>query len=164
MEDALEFDHVIFIGECGLDKRVDKDFEEQMRVFKAQVFMAEEVQKPLIIHCVKAYNEIIEVYKDTHPSVPWIFHGYSANVEITKQLVRKNMFFSFGSILFQDNAKAIDAFRYLPLEKVFLETDELEEGIETVFSRGSDLREISVEQLKESVWENFNRLENVRLA
>ena len=56
VEDALEFDHVIFIGECGLDKNCGTDFNEQFRVFEAQAFMAEEYRKPLIIHCVKALN------------------------------------------------------------------------------------------------------------
>ncbi len=47
MEDALEFDHVIFVGECGPDKSIENDFSEQMRVFEAQAFMAEEYQKPI---------------------------------------------------------------------------------------------------------------------
>lgn len=161
MEDALEIDHVIFVGECGLDKRADTDFDEQLRVFRAQVFMAEEYQKPLVIHCVKAYNEIIEIHKSEHPSVPWIFHGYSANLEITKQLVQRNMFFSFGKILFNDNAKALDSFRVLPIEKIFLETDEFEGDVAEIYKRGSQLRNISTDELKEAAWENFNRIENV---
>lgn len=161
MEDALEIDHVIFVGECGLDKRTNTDFDEQLRVFRAQVFMAEEYQKPLIIHCVKAYNEIIEIHKSEHPSVPWIFHGYSANLEMTKQLVERNMFFSFGKILFNDNAKALDSFQFLPIEKIFLETDEFEGDVEEIFRRGAQLRNIPSDDLKEAVWENFNRIENV---
>jgi TatD DNase family protein len=161
MEDALEFDHVIFLGECGLDKRADTDFDEQLRVFRAQVFMAEEFQKPLIIHCVKAYNEIIEIHKSEHPSVPWILHGYSANLELTKQLVERNMFFSFGKILFNDNANALDSFRFLPIEKIFLETDEFEGEIDEIFRRGAQLRNLPPDYLKEAVWENFNRIENV---
>ena len=161
MEDALELDHVIFVGECGLDKRTDTDFNEQLRVFRAQVFMAEEYQKPLIIHCVKAYNEIIEIHKSEHPSVPWIFHGYNANRQMTEQLVERNMFFSFGKILSTNNAKALDSFRFLPVEKIFLETDEFEGDIDEIFRRGARLRNIPSDDLKEAVWENFNRIENV---
>src|SRR5680860_505636 len=50
LEDALGFDHVCFLGECGLDKVAKTDFEEQKRVFRAQAFMAEEFKRPLIIH------------------------------------------------------------------------------------------------------------------
>jgi len=68
MEDALEFDHVIFVGECGLDKLAETSFNEQIRAFKAQTFIAEEYQKPLIIHCVKAWNEIVELHKKNKPT------------------------------------------------------------------------------------------------
>lgn len=164
MEDALNFDHLIFVGECGLDKRVKTDLEEQLRVFKAQVFMAEEFQKPLIIHCVKAWNEVVEIYKNTHPSVPWIFHAYNGSPELTSQLVRENILFSFGASLFKEHNKAIESFRLLPTERIFFETDELDEDVENIYKRGAELKGISLESLKRSVWENFNRLENVRLA
>jgi TatD DNase family protein len=162
LEDALEFDHVIFVGECGLDKAVNNNFDEQLRVFKAQVFMAEEYQKPLMVHCVKAYNEVIEMHNSVHPSVPWIFHGYSANPEITRQLLKKNIFFSFGEILFKENAKAVESFRILPQSVIFLETDEFEGGIRSIYKQGASLKEVPEDVLKASVWDNFNRIENVR--
>src|SRR5690606_36609951 len=87
MAAGLEFDHIIFSGECGLDKNTAKDFEEQKRVFFAQVQISEETQKPLIIHCVRAYNDIIQAYNDINPSVPWILHGYTGNQNITEQLM-----------------------------------------------------------------------------
>jgi TatD DNase family protein len=162
MEDALEFDHVIFVGECGLDKLADAAMDEQMRVFKAQAFMAEEYQKPLIIHCVKAWNEVVELHKKNKPTVPWIFHGYNGSVELTQQLLEKNFLFSFGEILFRENSKAIDSFKILPIEKIFIETDEFEGTIEDIYTRAAALKNISVQNLKQAVWENFNRLENVR--
>lgn len=161
MEDALELDHVIFVGECGLDKIINTDFEEQKRVFKAQVFMAEEFKIPLIIHCVKAYNEVIEIYKEMHPTVPWIFHGYSANREISEQLAKNDMFFSFGKVLFNENARALNSLRFLPSERIFFETDEYEGDVEKIYKRAAEIRNTSLEELKKSVWENFNRIENV---
>ncbi len=161
MEDALELDHVIFIGECGLDKITNTDFDEQKRVFKAQAFMAEDFKIPLIIHCVKAYNEIIELHKELHPTVPWIFHGYNANREISEQLVKKEMLFSFGKILFNEDAKALDSLRFLPLERIFFETDEYEAEVDNIYKKAAEIRNSSVEELKRSVWENFNRIENV---
>lgn len=162
MEDALEFDHVIFVGECGLDKLAETNFEEQKRAFSAQAFMAEEFQKPLIIHCVKAWNEVVELHKKNKPTVPWIFHGYNGSVKLTRQLLDKNFLFSFGDILFKTNAKGIESFKILPLEKIFLETDEFKGTIEEIYVRAAELKNISVETLKKAVWENFNRIENVR--
>lgn len=161
IEDALELDHVIFIGECGLDKITDSDFEEQKRIFKAQAFMAEEFSIPLIIHCIKAFNEVIEIHKEIHPTVQWIFHGYSANRLISEQLVENDMLFSFGRILFNKNAKAIDSLRFLPLERVFFETDEFDGGIEEIYKRAAELRDLPLEEFKKSVWDNFNRIETV---
>lgn len=161
MVEALELDHVIFVGECGLDKITETDFEEQKRVFKAQAFMAEDFKIPLIIHCVKAYNEVIEMHKEIHPTVSWIFHGYSANRQISEQLVKNDMLFSFGEILFKENAKALDSLRFLPLESVFFETDEHDGKVEEIYRRAAEVRELPVGELKKTVWENFNRIENV---
>ena len=159
LEEALEFDHVIFVGEAGLDKLSDTDFAEQQRVFEAQAFMSEEFQYPLIIHCVKAYNEILELRKRMKPVLPWILHGYNGSIELTKQLLEAGFLFSFGEILFRENAKAIESFRFLPLEKLFFETDESEEMVEKFYERGAALKDISLQTLKEAIWKNFNRIE-----
>lgn len=164
VEDAVDFDHVIFIGECGLDKKVENDFNEQLRIFEAQAFMSEEVNKPLIIHCVKAYNEIIQMHEKLHPQMPWIMHGYNGSLEITKQLVESKFLFSFGGNLFRQGAKAIDSFKYLPLDRIFFETDEYEGDVEEMYQKGAELKNIPLEKLKEAVWNNFNRIENVSFA
>jgi TatD DNase family protein len=163
MEDALELDHVIFIGECGLDKVAGTNFDEQLRVFKAQVIMAEEFERPLIIHCVKAFNELIEIYNENQPMTPWILHGYNGNSELCKQLSKRNLLFSFGETIFKVNAKAVDSLKYLPLNKIFFETDEYNGSVENVYERASEILMIPVPVLKETIWKNFNRIENVSL-
>lgn len=163
VEDALEFDHVIFAGECGLDKITGADFDEQKRVFIAQAIMAEEYQKPLIIHCVRAYNEILELYNNHRPSVPWILHGFAGSKEMSEQLLKKNIYFSFGKILFKKHAKAIGSFKTLPLEKIFLETDEFKGNVKEIYAKAAEIKNISVDVLKHAVWDNFNQLENVSL-
>jgi len=159
VEEALEFDHVIFVGEAGLDKMAKTNFAEQQRVFEAQAFMAEEFQYPLIIHCVKAYNEVLELRKRMKPALPWILHGYNGSTEFTQQLLDAGFLFSFGTILFNENAKALDSYRELPLDKVFFETDESEEHVEKIYNRGAKLKGIAPDQLKEAIWKNFNRIE-----
>lgn len=161
MEDALEFDHLLFVGECGLDKFAENELNEQIRAFKAQAFMAEEYEKPLIIHCVKAWNEMVQLHNEIKPSVPWIFHGYNGNIQLTHQLSEKNILFSFGHLLFNDRAKAIESLKYLPLEKIFLETDEYDGTVEDIYKRAADLKNIPLKTLKEAIWHNFNRIENI---
>lgn len=161
VEDALEFDHVIFIGECGLDKNAATNFEEQMRIFEAQAFMAEEFKKPLIIHCVKAHNEVLELHKKMHPEMPWIMHGYNGNLQITQQLEKRGILFSLGENLFKSNSKVIESFNYLSIEKVFFETDEFDGGVEQMYKQAARLRNTPVEVIQKKIWENFNRIENI---
>jgi TatD DNase family protein len=160
VEDALEFDHVIFIGECGLDKKVDNDFQEQKRVFEAQAFMAEEFRKPLVIHCVHAFNEVLEIHNKLHPEMPWIMHGYNGNIQITKQLEKRNIIFSFGENLFNPNTKAVESFKYLSLDNILFETDEFEGDVGKMYEQASLLKDISIDELKTATWNNFNRIEN----
>lgn len=159
VEEALEFDHVIFVGEAGLDKAIEKDFAEQQRVFKAQAFMAEEYQYPLLIHCVKAYNEVFELRKKMQPSMPWIFHGYTGGLQLTEQFMNHGFMFSFGHLLFNGKAKVIETFKELPLEKIFFETDELEEDVSVIYRQAAKIKGITEDELKVAVWKNFNRVE-----
>ena len=160
LEEALEFDHVCFVGECGLDKKIAVDFKEQMRVFRAQVFIAEEFKRPVIIHCVKAYNEIFELHQKLHPEMPWIMHGYRGNIQITRQLGKLGIFFSFGESLFDENSKSIESLKYLPMEKIFFETDEFKGDVEQIYERAAILKNVSPDILKIEVWNNFHRIES----
>lgn len=164
IEDALEFNHVIFVGEAGLDKAINKDFAEQQRVFKAQAFMAEEFNYPLIIHCVKAYNEVFELRKNMNPAMPWILHGFNGSVELTRQLENAGFLFSFGEALFKNNSKVIQSFSHLPLEKIFFETDESIEEVERIYDQGAKIKRIPLQELKEAIWANFNRIEQTLVA
>lgn len=159
LEAALDFDHVIFVGEAGLDKGCEKDFGEQQRVFHAQAIIAEEYQYPMIIHCVKAFNEVIELRDRMQPSMPWIMHGYNGSLEMTKQLAERGFLFSFGDILFRENAKAIESFRFLPLDRFFLETDEMDGEVAQVYQKAAQLRNEPLEKIMEATLKNFNRIE-----
>ena len=161
VENALEFDHVIMVGEAGLDKSNNNDFAEQMHVFEAQAFMAEEYQNPLIVHCVKAYNEVIELRKKMNPVMPWILHAYNGSLEMTRQMADMGFIFSFGETLFRDNAKAIESFRYLPLNKIFFETDEADTVVETIYKKGAELKQVQMDEMKYIIWKNFNRIEKL---
>jgi len=160
VEEALDFDHVCFIGECGLDKKIDADFEEQKRVFMAHAFIAEEFKRPLIIHCVKAYNEVLEIHKILHPEMPWIMHGYNGNVQTTQQMGEQGILFSFGKSLFDENSKSIESLKCLPMEKIFFETDEYDQDVEKIYEKAAVLKNVSIDILKIEVWNNFNRIES----
>ena len=160
VEEALEFDHVCFVGESGLDKKVEVDFDEQIRIFRAQAFIAEEFKRPLIIHCVKAYNEILEIHKKFHPEMTWIMHGYLGNLETTQQMAKRGIMFSFGKSLFSENSKSIESLKYLPMERIFFETDEYNKDVDKIYEKAATLKNVSLDILKSEVWNNFNRVES----
>jgi TatD DNase family protein len=160
VKETLENDHVCFVGECGLDKIKGGDFIEQMRVFRAHAVLADEFKRPLIIHCVKAYNEILEIHQKMRPEMPWIFHGYTGGLELTRQFGKRGFLFSFGKILFNTRAKAIDSLRWLPMERVFFETDEAKMGIQEIYNKAAKLKNVSPDLLAQEVWNNFNRIES----
>lgn len=136
IEEALELPHVIFVGESGLDKLADADFAEQCRIFEAQAIMSEKFEYPLVIHCVKAYNEVIELRKKLNPAMPWIMHGYNGSVEITKQMADLGILFSFGKNILHDESKAVKSLKTLTADKIFFETDESDIDVKNSIPQG----------------------------
>ncbi len=151
---------VIFVGEAGLDKRCTTNFAEQQRVFETQALIAEENRRPLIIHCVRAYNEILALHKKLNPRMIWIFHAYNGSLETTRQLATGNFMFSFGEYLFLPSTKAIEAFRFLPIDRIFFETDDSHQSVAQMYRQGAQLLKISAGELKQAVWQNFTRILN----
>ncbi|MDR2911511.1 MAG: TatD family hydrolase [Bacteroidales bacterium] len=150
----------VFVGETGLDKRCTTDFEEQKRIFEAQAIIAEKNNRPIIIHCIRAYNEVLAIYKKLNPKMTWIFHAYNGSIEMTRQLAAENFMFSFGEYLFLPGIKAIESFKYLPLNKIFFETDESRESVKQMYKQGALLKKISNNEFKKAVWHNFSQIVN----
>jgi len=158
MRTILSDQNVVFIGEAGLDKRQGGDFLRQESVFLEQIRLSEEFNKPLVIHCVKAYNEIISLRKKIKPSLPWIFHGFSSSVPVMEQALDVGFYFSYGVALLNDASKTVDTFCKTPLDRCFLETDEADMGIEILYQRAADLRGCEVAQIEDEMKCNFKLL------
>ncbi|MDP4202873.1 MAG: TatD family hydrolase [Bacteroidota bacterium] len=132
---------VLLIGETGLDKLCKTDFALQQTIFLRQIELAEEVQKPLIIHCVKAWLELIAIRKKVLPSVPWVIHGFRGKPELASQLLELGLYLSFGEKF------NVDSLRITPLEKLCTETDESKVSIEDICFLIAEVKGISVEEL-----------------
>lgn len=88
---------VLAIGEAGLDKLKGPDLDRQIDVFMRQASIAEHVQKPIIIHCVKVVDELLAVKNRLRPTVPWIYHGFRGGPEQARQLLSHGLKLSFGT-------------------------------------------------------------------
>lgn len=146
---AAEDKRVVFIGEAGLDKLKGPDMKIQAEVFRSQIELAIRLHKPLIIHCVKAWDELIALYKEYKTDIPWIIHGYRGNAEQTRQLGCLGFKFSIGEFF---NEEAV---RHIPLDSVFCETDMSELSICKVYESVSHNLGVPFEQFVEKVEDNI---------
>jgi TatD DNase family protein len=142
------------IGECGLDKRIDVPFELQQTVFEKQLVIAEKERKPVIIHCVAAFDELIEITKRLQITVPIIIHGFSKNSQVAHQLLKQGFYISFGKYLFQI-PKLASVLNEVPEDRFFLETDTAHQSIEAVYQLVAESKGISIQRLQEIVQHNF---------
>ena len=85
----VSFPDVVAIGETGLDKGAEAPLDCQREIFRASASFAENAGIFLIIHCVKAWDELIASKKELKPRVPWIIHGFRGNATLAGQLIRR---------------------------------------------------------------------------
>ena len=152
------------IGECGLDYfiKTDKSLqaevfklhislrasEYKVEVFKLHIALAEQLQKPLIIHCVRAYHDLLPMLKNT--SVPVVLHQYQGSLELTKTLTAPNLYFSFGKQLFRENFDTA-LLEIIPITQILFETDTMPMHIEEVYLKASTLLDVEFEELRQQV-------------
>jgi TatD DNase family protein len=153
--EIAQMPHCVAIGECGLDRAIQTPFEIQLEIFVEHIQLSESIQKPLIIHCVRAYPDIISIYKKFKIKQKWILHGFNGNQIISKQLLNyTHIKLSFGKGLWM--SKIQEVFRELPLEKCLFETDDATLTIQEVYQKASMIRNIPLEKLKESIQRNIS--------
>ena len=157
LEHEIRQKNMIAIGECGLDRSISTDFAIQEKYFIQQALLAEKNSKPLIIHSVRAYSDLLKIKKELNPDMPWILHGFLANPETTQKLINHGFYFSAGLKLLGNRAKK-DVLRIIPDERLFLETDDSEISIQTIYSFAAQMRLTEEELLAETINNNFKRL------
>lgn len=149
--------NMLFVGECGLDRSVAIDFAKQEECFIYQAEIANAMDKPLIIHCVRAFNDLIRIKKKVKADVPWIIHGYNANKEVTVSLVKQGFYFSIGEKLLFDTRKYA-CLEIIPIDNLFLESDESVLPIELLYKKTAEILKITEPKLISIVWDNFNKV------
>ncbi|MBN2612497.1 MAG: TatD family hydrolase [Bacteroidales bacterium] len=152
---AAENPQVIAIGETGLDRKTDVPYIDQLNAFEQQLEIAETFRRPVIIHCVKAYDDIISIRKKFNPSIPWIIHWFNASTQIADELLKNNCYLSFGTMLFKENSKAFGVFKNMPVNRLFLETDDAGINIADVYDKAAKERAMEIVQLTVIIQKNF---------
>lgn len=152
---------IIALGEAGFDRLRGPSLELQRKVFERQVLIAEEHKKPVIIHCVRAWDEILAAYKKLKPHMNWMIHGFRGNLQLAKQLLSKGMYISVW-FDFAVRRESAGLFRNLPGNRIFLETDGADIDIKDIYKKVAEDKGIAIDELKAEIYRNFNSFFNLK--
>ncbi|MEO8516218.1 MAG: TatD family hydrolase [Flavobacterium sp.] len=149
IEAKLQLENCLALGECGLDKRIEIPLPIQIEVFEKQLILANKHKKPVILHCVSAYQEVIEIKKRLRIEIPMVIHGFSKNIQVAQSLLDNGFYLSFGKYLLRNPELSL-VFEQVPNAKFLLETDMIEETIFDVYEKASSIKGMDLQHTVES--------------
>lgn len=144
--------NVLMIGECGIDKLRGGDLPMQMSVLERHIALSEQVCKPLVLHCVRASNELCRLRRVLRPRMPWVVHGFRGNARVASQLLDAGFYLSYGE---RFNPEALAA---TPADRLLAETDESPLPIDEIHRRLAASRQIEVVEFVRHVEEVVKEL------
>ncbi len=145
--------YTLAIGECGLDGLKGPEGSVQASIFEEQILLSEELELPLIIHCVKMWNELSALRRKYRPTQPWVFHGF-AKYGILDQVVSSGMMISLGAGI-TNHPKREEMVANIPDRQLLLETDDAGIEIKHVYECVAELKKISLQELNDLITANF---------
>ncbi len=155
LKEVLQHPNCVAVGECGLDGLIDVDEKLQEEVFEEQIFLANKVHKPLIIHCVKRYSQLLHYRKQA--KVPMVVHGFNKRKTIGDELLMHDFYLSFGqSVLYNVNLQHF--VKNFPVNRLFLETDAADFNIADLYAKVADLKGVSTDDLVGAIKENLSSI------
>lgn len=144
-------DDILGIGECGLDTRIAVPRQHQIELFTAHAELAMEMHIPLIIHCVRSYDDIVHLHQRLKPSNPWIIHGFNRTESIAIKLLDQGILLSIGKELLDPGHPISTFFKKIAEYPFFLETDGKDIAIQSLYQQASLLLEMSIEEISHTI-------------
>lgn len=148
---------IVAIGEAGYDKLKGPDMAHQRSIFEQQIEISENLRKPLVIHCVKAWDELLGSWKKYKPKQPWIIHGFRGKPELAQQLTNHGFYFSVGERFNQQSLTKI------PLDRLFCETDNSDLNIREIYEQVANALTMPLDEFADRIEENINRVFHTQL-
>lgn len=170
IEEHINDEKIIAVGEIGLDYHYDTDKNLQKELFKRQLKIAYKYNKPVIIHSRDCIQETYNILKES--KVKGIMHCYSGSKEMALEFIKIGFSIGIGGVSTFKNAKNIvDVIKYIPLEYIILETDspyltpEPYRGkrnepmyIPIVAKRVADIKGLDIKEIERTTTDNARRL------
>ena len=149
------------LGECGLDASIPVDPDFQEKIFRAQIELAEELNLPLVIHCVRQYYDLIRIRKETAAKIPWLIHGFRGKPETGKALLNAGMILSLSPVWLMHRESFPD---WLPDGAFLLETDESDIPLPSLYEHAIRLRKDTMERFGMMLQETFEKFLGIGTA
>ena len=156
LRENLQDPNCLAIGECGLDSRYPDDAAQE-ELFIAQLKLAKELNKPIILHCVNRIDRCLFLHKQHAPDIPMIFHGFNKASHISTVLEHSHVLISLGASVLHNKALQEEVKR-IPLDRILAETDESTESIETIYETIAQLKQLPLSTIIESISNNVNTI------
>lgn len=149
LKHVAQHHQVVAIGETGLDTLKGASLELQQRVMQAHIEVAAAAGKPLVIHCVRAWQQLLQLWRNNAMAheVAWVLHGFRGNENVARELIQAGFYFSIG---LRHNATAV---AMIPLDHLLVETDDEPPtlSITQVLQAVSQARGMSARKLRSQV-------------
>lgn len=117
---------VVGIGEAGLDYFRDQENKfNQMKIFELQIDLSAEIGLPIIIHTRNADNDTAKMIRESQKvGLKGIMHCFSSTLDLAKVALDAGFYISFsGMVTFRKNAHLNDIIKYVPEDRLLVETD-----------------------------------------
>lgn len=156
LAEVLRNPDVKLMGECGLDKLRGEKLDNQIFILRKQLSLAAELHKPVILHCVKCFDELMALRKEMKLEVPLIIHGFNKSEELARQLLDKGFYLSFGAAILNKDAAAAAILE--KTDNFFLETDDSGCDIREIYEAAANLKNCTLESLKALIFANWKKI------
>lgn len=154
LKQHFKHEECLAMGEMGLDKFKRKSMNIQMDILRSQLDLAREIDTPVIIHCVRATDALLQIKKEYPEIKKWCIHGFSRHGILAQQLIDKGFYLSLMPVS-RINDKYIRLLEILPRDRFFLETDSMPNVlIENIYLQVKNVIGISLDELKQQMIEN----------
>lgn len=165
-------DKIKAIGEIGLDYYWDTAPREvQRECFDFQLNLAEELDMPVIIHDREAHKDSVDIVS-AHRGIEGVFHCFSGSCEMARQVLDIGLFIALGgSLTFKNNVKTVEVAKYVPLDRLLIETDcpyltpvpyrgkrNSSVYLPYVIEKIAELKGITTDEVENATFENAKRL------
>ncbi len=165
------------IGEIGLDYFYDFSPRDiQKKWFARQIDIAKELKMPVIIHDRDAHKDCMDILREHNVSdIGGVFHCYAGSTEMAKEILDWGMYIAFGgSLTFKNSVRPAEVAKYVPLDRIVIETDcpyltpEPHRGkrnsslyIHYVAERLAQIKGISMDEIEEVTFNNAKKCFNI---